>query len=83
MQLPADSAKDAAIVSFSNQLMEDDPQDACQWAESIGNSDQRQSTVINLFSRWMQTDPASASAAVQSSNLSVDQKNNLLQRAAH
>ena len=52
MGLPAGSAKDSAINAFSNQVFEEDPQAAYQWAESIGDTNQRQSEVYNLLTRW-------------------------------
>jgi hypothetical protein len=80
MQLPANTSKDAAIVSFSNQVFQDDPQAAYQWAESVGDPNQRQQEVYSLLSRWVRTDPASAAAIVQQSSLSDDQKAQLIQR---
>jgi len=44
------SSKDAAIVSFSNQVFEQDPQAAYTWAESVGDPNQRQSEVYSLLS---------------------------------
>jgi hypothetical protein len=82
MQLPADASKDAAIVSFSNQVFEDDPQAAYRWAESVGDPTQRQSEVYSVLMRWTHADPAGAANAVQNSTLTDDQKNQLLQRSA-
>jgi len=77
--LSSGSPRDAAVTSFSNKVVGTDPEGAEQWAESISDPKARQTQVTNLLQKWMQTDPASASAAVQKSSLPTDVKNQLLQ----
>ena len=74
LQLPADSSKDAAIVAFSDQVFEDDPQASYRWAESVSDPSARQSNVYNILSRWVRADPTDGTAAIQSSTLSDEQK---------
>jgi hypothetical protein len=50
LQLPSGDARDAAISSFSNQIVNDDPSGACQWAESITDPAQRQNAVFRISS---------------------------------
>jgi hypothetical protein len=81
MSLPSGSSKDSAIDAFSNQVFDEDPQAAYQWAESIGDTNRRQSDVYNMLNRWDRSDPASAATAIQQSSLSDAQKSQLLGQA--
>ncbi len=82
MQLPADASKDAAIVAFSSQISEDDPEAAYRWAETVGDPARRQSAVYSVLNRWIGSDPANAATMIQQSSLSDQQKAQLMQRAS-
>jgi hypothetical protein len=48
----------------------------------VGDPNERQSEVYNLLNRWVQSDPTTASAVVQQSALSDQQKSELMQRVS-
>jgi hypothetical protein len=78
-ELPTGSSRDAAITSLSNKVISTDPDGADQWAESISDPQVRQAQVTTILKKWMQTDAASASVAVQKSSLPANVKTQLLQ----
>ncbi len=78
-QLPTGFSKDAATKTFSNDTFDADPARAVQLATSISDPKVQQAQVSNLLKKWMGTDSASATVAVQKSALPDDVKNQLLQ----
>lgn len=77
-QLPPGTNRDNAAAALSNTILRRDPNSALQWANSISDPDARQSQVIALYHHWLQLDPAKAQAAMQSSSLTDDQKNEII-----
>ena len=67
------------VATFSAKIFTTDPEGADQWVESISDPKIRQTQVTNLLAQWMQTDPTSASTAVQNSSLPANVKTQLLQ----
>ncbi len=78
-QLPTGSTKDSAMTAYSNNLFNVHPEQAVRDAQSIGDPKAQQAQVTTLLRRWMQTDPAKATAAVQGLSLPDDVKAQLLQ----
>jgi hypothetical protein len=78
MQLPAGQNRDLAVRAFSDDVFATDPDAALQWASNVGDASERAGQVRNIATRWMNEDPAGASAAIQRSSLPPDQKAQLL-----
>ena len=76
--LPASTGRDAAAAALSNTILRRDPSSAIQWASSISDPDGRERQVVMLYRKWLQYDPAKAQAAMQSSSLTDDQKNEII-----
>ena len=54
---------------------------AARWAESIADDRTRQQQMEQAARQWLETDRAAAEPWIQASNLSDEQKQNLLRRA--
>jgi hypothetical protein len=66
--LPSGSARDHAVMSFSQAIVGADPGSASAWAESISDPGQRQNAVNQVFYQWKQSDPAAATAWLQATS---------------
>lgn len=79
-QLPAGATRDKAVRDFIHQIMNgEDYAQATHMAESIGDQHGREAELLDIFGKWMRSDPNTATPMVQSSSLSVEQKKGLLQ----
>ncbi len=70
--------RDQATKAYSNVVANSDPANALNWATSISDPRMRDSSINGIVRKWMERDPAGASAWVQASTLSADQKQRLL-----
>lgn len=71
-------ARDSAISAYSANLAPRDPGTALSWAQSIAGDSIRTSTVEALVVQWLSRDRTSASAWINNSQLSVEEKQRLL-----
>jgi hypothetical protein len=71
-------ARDSAVSAYSANLALHDPGTALTWAQSIAGDSIRTSTVEALVVQWLERDPRSASAWINNSQLSVEEKQRLL-----
>ena len=56
-----DSAEfDSAASIFSQQIVDDDPVSAVQWAQAIQAEEQRDKALKKVFKSWQKLDPAAA-----------------------
>ncbi len=77
-QLPTGYCRNAAVKSYSEQILSSDPVQAVQVAESITDAGDRDKQLVTLLTKWMKADPNAAAIAVQGSPLSDDRKKQLL-----
>jgi hypothetical protein len=71
-------AHDSAISAYSAHLALRDPGAALGWAQSIASDSIRASTVEALVVQWLERDRTRASAWINNSQLSVEEKQRLL-----
>jgi hypothetical protein len=71
-------AHDSAISAYSANLALRDPGAALSWAQSIASDSMRTSTVEALVTQWLERDRIRASAWINNSQLSVEEKQRLL-----
>lgn len=71
-------AHDSAISAYSANLALRDPGTALSWAQSIASDSIRTSTVEALVVQWLERDRTSASAWINKSQLSAEEKQRLL-----
>lgn len=72
------AARDSAVSAYSANLAPRDPSTALSWAQSIASDSIRTNTVEQLVVQWLRRDPASASAWINNSQLSGEEKQRLL-----
>ena len=70
-QLPADVDFDRAVEKIAFTLMDDDPETAMTWADSIFDERLRLTTMALVGSRWMGADSVAATEFMESNGLSV------------
>lgn len=73
--------RDEAIGGYSAVIAYKDPVTALNWAASISDPGARESRTDGIVRSWMQRDPQQATAWLQSSPLSPDEKQRLLATA--
>lgn len=79
-QFPADEpGVDQAVGAFASQIVDDDPETAVAWAETIEDEALRTSSLTDVVQRWMRQDPQSAQTWVESANVSDETKTAMLE----
>ena len=54
--LPGGQLQEQSKAIFAEALAEEAPNDAITWAESIGDSEQRNESILNIYESWMEND---------------------------
>lgn len=60
------SAREEAALAFVKERLEDDPQSAVTWANSIRNEWRQHQAILAIKHRWMEIDPVAAQAWLES-----------------
>jgi len=68
-QFPPSSELDGAVASYVNRVERSDPEGAMTWAISIADPELRNELMVEVGTRWMVRDVASAQDYLQSSNI--------------
>ncbi|MEZ5325054.1 MAG: hypothetical protein R3F19_08315 [Verrucomicrobiales bacterium] len=76
--LPAGESRDFAASALINNIQNDDPEMAIAWSENLTNPDQRQQSLYQVYSEWLNRDRTTALESLASSALSDDMKRNLV-----
>jgi hypothetical protein len=79
-QLPKGAPRDAAVESYSETLIREDPRTAVQMAASIQDGTGRKMELGRLISMWASRDRSQAIAAAEGLPLPDDEKTDLLKR---
>ena len=72
------AARDSAISAYSGNLAPRDPGTALAWAQSIESPSIRTAAVDALIQQWLERDPTKATAWINNSQLSDEDKSRLL-----
>jgi hypothetical protein len=76
-QQPQSAELDQARMRFSQQVSSRDPESAMAWAGTIEDANIRFQAISNTYRRWSRTDAEAANAAIESVELSVEQRQQL------
>jgi hypothetical protein len=76
------AARDSAISAYSGNLASRDLGTAVGWAQSIESPSIRTATVDALLLQWLQRDPTKATAWINTSQLSYEDKSRFLKPPA-
>ena len=71
-QLPNSPAKDQAIRAFSLEIRSKDPEVAVLWANTIGDAESRQHTIVTAARHWHRVDPQRTMEWLQQADLPAD-----------
>jgi hypothetical protein len=77
--LPSSPELDRAVASYTYQAAQEDPQSAMSWAESISSDWLRTRMMERVAAEWKSTDTAQFESYLQSSGLTLEQQQQLLQ----
>lgn len=80
---PRGDSRDRMASMLSESAGKKDPEAAFLWAVSIDNDDIRKAATIRAFSRWKESDPQAAQAALEGADLSPEEKKTFNQTASH
>jgi len=72
--LPAGNARDNAVANLITNEGKNYPATAFNWALTIGNADTQNKQLNNVVQLWAKKDPVAAANAVQSANLTNQQR---------
>ncbi|MDQ6807812.1 MAG: hypothetical protein M3Z64_00060 [Verrucomicrobiota bacterium] len=72
------AARDQAVSGYTSGIANRDPANALNWATTISDARTRDSSVDRIVRMWMQRSPSDATAWVQQSALSDEQKKRLV-----
>ncbi len=76
--MPAGASRDAAVAQIINVEGANDLPSAFNWAVTIGNDNSRADAINRVVQQWARADPNAAIQAIQSANVSDDQRANLM-----
>ncbi|MEM7145244.1 MAG: hypothetical protein AAF591_08905 [Verrucomicrobiota bacterium] len=71
-RMEASPTRDAAIASFAESVVLDDPEGAMLWTMSIQDDNARTQAIIDSGQRWFRRSPDEATAWLEANNLSPD-----------
>jgi hypothetical protein len=77
LELPKGKVRDAAAERVVGSVLPTDPSLAFDWANSLSDEGHRAGLMREVLHRWSNTDRASAHAALDSANVSPDQRREL------
>ena len=78
--LPAGSARDAAIIGYTGRAVTADPEGSAIWASTIAEPAQREATLGQIVQRWRMQSPAEADGwLAQTRALSAGAKAKIMQ----
>jgi squalene cyclase len=78
--LPAGATREAAVRSYVDCIASSSPELAARLAETLTDSNQRNSQIENVARQWLESDRPAAEAWLAKVNLPEDQKKELLKR---
>jgi hypothetical protein len=78
VDVPAGEMKDRATMQLVQSIERTDPESAFVWAASVGNPDQRVELITRVAGQWGKQDEAAAIEAVLTTDLSDEQKAQIL-----
>ena len=72
--MPEGEARDAAAGELVRYIARSDQFSAFSWAKSVGNEGYRTDLLRDVLRRWQGTDPVAARAAVDSADVTAQQR---------
>ena len=77
------SAKDLAKYSYAREIVRDSPEDAVEWAGSIGDAELKQKSLVEVGQRWFRQDAEAAQAWLPDSGLPEEAVNKVQNPPQH
>ena len=77
------SAKDLAKYSYAREIVRDSPEDAVEWAGSIGDAELKQKSLVEVGQRWFRQDSEAAQAWLPDSGLPEEAVNKVQNPPQH